>query len=81
MSQGQMGNQVPVQEGQCGLCTHFGEQHPDQPQLIQIRTQHEAPKDFVDTCGHPQHAELDLRVTPISGCAAFEPAPETMQAD
>ena len=70
-----------VQAGQCGLCSHFGEHHRNEPQLIQIRTKHEAPEDFTDECGHPQHAPLHLVVTPISGCAGFEPAPETMQAD
>lgn len=71
---------IQVQDGQCGLCQHFGESHPDQPQLIQIRTKHEAPENFVDLCGHPQHVTLDLKVTPISGCAGFTPAPEAMGA-
>lgn len=65
-----------VQDGQCGLCAHFGEHHRDQPQLIQIRTRREAADDMVEECGHPQHAPLHLVVTPISGCAGFEPAPE-----
>jgi hypothetical protein len=65
---------VPVQEGQCGLCTHFGEDHPNDQKLIQIRMKHQAPEDYVDRCGHPSHAALDLKVTPISGCAGFEPA-------
>lgn len=65
---------MQVQDGQCGLCRHFGESHPDQPQLIQIRTKHEAPEQFVDTCGHPQLAPLNLTVTPISGCSGFTPA-------
>lgn len=69
-----------VHEGQCGLCVHFGEDHGSQPQLIQIRTTRQAPEDLVDDCGHPQHARLDLKVTPISGCTGFEPAPQ-VQAD
>jgi hypothetical protein len=64
--------QVHVQDGQCGLCTHFGEDHPNDQRLIQIRAKHEAPDTFVDRCGHPSHAALDLKVTPISGCAGFE---------
>jgi hypothetical protein len=28
----------------------------------------------VDDCGHPRHASLHLKVTPISGCDGFEPA-------
>ncbi|HUG16841.1 MAG TPA: hypothetical protein VMM78_17675 [Thermomicrobiales bacterium] len=68
-------------EGQCGLCTHYGEHHSHAPQLIQIRTKRVAPEDIVEECGHPQHAALSLVVTPISGCAAFEPAPEVTQAN
>ena len=63
-----------VTEGQCGLCTHFGETHAASPQLAQIRTKHEAPETMVDDCGHPRHASLHLKVTPISGCDGFEPA-------
>ena len=62
--------------GQCGLCTHFGEHHTDQEQLVQIRTQGRAPENLVDECDHPRLAELNLLVTPISGCAGFEPAAE-----
>ncbi len=61
--------------GQCGLCAHFGETHPDTQQLVSIRINNSAPEDFVDECGHPRHASLNLRVTPISGCDGFEPAP------
>ena len=63
-----------VNPGQCGLCTHFGEFHEPDKKLAQIRTQHEAPEDLIDDCGHPRHASLHLKVTPISGCDGFEPA-------
>jgi hypothetical protein len=64
-----------VDNGQCGLCTHFGEGHENQSQLLtQIRSTHEAKEDFVDDCGHPKHASLHLRVTANSGCDGFEPA-------
>ena len=63
-----------VQEGQCGLCTHFGEHHTRDQKLVQMRTSHSAPETMVDDCGHPRHASLHLRVTPISGCDGFEPA-------
>ena len=63
-----------LHEGQCGLCTHFGEHHTSQPQLVQIRTSKRAPEDLVEECGHPRHAPLNLVVTPISGCDGFEPA-------
>jgi hypothetical protein len=63
-----------VEEGQCGLCTHFGETHSEDAKLIQIRATHEAPETLVDECGHPKHAPLNLVVTAISGCDGFEPA-------
>lgn len=63
-----------IDDGQCGLCAHFGEDHESDEQLVQIRTSHEAPEDFTDDCGHPRHAALNLVVTPISGCDGFEPA-------
>ena len=64
---------LQVHDGQCGLCTHFGEHQQDQ-QLVQIRTSKQAPEDVTEECGHPQHAPLHLLVTPISGCAGFERA-------
>jgi hypothetical protein len=64
-----------VTDGQCGLCTHFGETHNPDQQLLQIRSSHKAPETFVDDCGHPRHASLHRKVTPISGCDGFEPAP------
>jgi hypothetical protein len=64
-----------VQQGQCGLCGHYGEQHLRDQRLVQIRASHTAPETLVDDCGHPRHASLHLRVTPISGCDGFEPAP------
>jgi len=69
-----------VHDGQCGLCAHFGEHHEGEheagstQQLAQIRRSHEAPESLVDDCGHPRHASLHLKVTPISGCDGFEPA-------
>lgn len=61
--------------GQCGLCTHFGEHDFEhRQQIVQIRSSKTASEEFVDECGHPQHAALHLMVTPISGCAGFEPA-------
>jgi hypothetical protein len=65
---------VHVNDGQCGLCTHFGEHHAGDQQLVEIRTSHEAPDDLVEECGHPKHSPLHLVVTPISGCDGFEPA-------
>jgi hypothetical protein len=65
---------LSVHEGQCGLCTHFGEHHPADQKLIQIRTSRQAPEDLTEECGHPNNARLHLIVTPISGCEGFEPA-------
>lgn len=63
-----------VHDGQCGLCVHFGETHPADNKLLEIRQKHEAPEQLLDDCGHPKHASLHLKVTPISGCDGFEAA-------
>lgn len=63
-----------LENGQCGLCTHFGEHKGNSNELVQIRTTKQAPEDLKDECGHPKHASLHLMVTPISGCDGFVPA-------
>ncbi|HEY4305135.1 MAG TPA: hypothetical protein VGM82_11740 [Gemmatimonadaceae bacterium] len=63
-----------IQDGQCGLCTHFGESNTEDEKLVSLRTSHDGPVDMVDECGHPKHAPLHLKVTPISGCDGFEAA-------
>lgn len=63
-----------LHEGQCGLCTHFGEEHPQDQRLTQIRISMEASEEFADLCGHPKLEQLHLRVTVSSGCDGFEPA-------
>lgn len=63
-----------VHDGQCGLCAHFGEGHGTSEKLVEIRVSKEAPETLVDDCGHPRHASLALKVTPISGCTGFERA-------
>jgi hypothetical protein len=67
---------LQVHDGQCGLCAHFGETHAadHSPHLLQIRNKREAPETFLDDCGHPKHAILHLKVSPISGCDGFEVA-------
>ena len=65
---------LKINDGQCGLCNHFGESHRSEPKLVQIRTGRSAPEQFTDACGHPKHADLKLVVTANSGCAGFEPA-------
>ena len=65
---------ISIHEGQCGLCTHFGEDHPSDETLVQIRSSKQAPADLTEECGHPEHEPLHLVVTPVSGCAGFEAA-------
>ncbi len=65
---------LPIHEGQCGLCAHFVEEHSGNQRLTQIRNSMEATEDFVDTCGHPIHERLHLKVTATSACDGFESA-------
>lgn len=62
-----------IQSGQCGLCSHFGEHHKTDV-LVTIRTSHKADLKLLDECGHPKHAGLHLKVSPISGCDGFAAA-------
>jgi hypothetical protein len=64
-----------IEQGQCGLCAHFGETHDShKDDLAQIRLDKEAPETLVDECGHPRLISLHLKVTPISGCDGFKQA-------
>ena len=63
-----------VHDGQCGLCGHFGEHHSHDNALISIISSKKADVVLIDECGHPRHASLHLKVTPISGCDGFVPA-------
>lgn len=65
---------VTVHEGQCGLCTHFGEGHDRSPKLVEILTTKQASESVVDGCGHPKLSALHLKVTPVSGCDGFQAA-------
>ena len=64
-----------LHSGQCGLCGHFGE-HSTADVLVTILTSHKADELLLDECGHPRHAALHLKVSPISGCDGFVPAAE-----
>jgi hypothetical protein len=63
-----------IHNGQCGLCGHYGENHARSQVLVSILSRKEADAVMVDECGHPRHAALHLKVTPISGCDGFVPA-------
>ncbi|MFI4862232.1 MAG: hypothetical protein ACIAXF_16330 [Phycisphaerales bacterium JB063] len=63
---------LELHAGQCGLCTHFGEDHPQEQQLVQIRTTQKAPENYVESCG--RNTSIHLKVTATSGCDGFEPA-------
>jgi len=65
---------LKITDGQCGKCAHFGESHPDDNRLVQMRINGQAPEGYTDECGHPTHAKLHLQVAPNSGCDGFEPA-------
>jgi hypothetical protein len=47
------------------------ETHAASERVVEIRRHHEGPDDLLDDCGHPRHASLHLKVTPISGCDGF----------
>ncbi len=61
---------VHIENGQCGLCGHFGE-HTSEPLVIQIQSKKEAAESFTAACGHPKHEALNLLVTANSGCSGF----------
>lgn len=63
---------INVQTGQCGICAHFGERHRETSELQDIRATSRASELYTDECGHPMLQQVRLRVTPISGCNAFE---------
>lgn len=64
---------LSITDGQCGKCAHFGDEQA-QPKLIQVRVSGRAAPDHTESCGHPNHAGLGLRVTALSGCGGFTPA-------
>lgn len=63
-----------INNGQCGLCQHFGETHPQTNTLVSILSKKQAELTLLDECGHPRHAALHLKVSAISGCDGFVPA-------
>jgi len=63
-----------IHDGQCGLCSHFGENHARTSALVNILSSKQADVVMLDECGHPKFNALHLKVTPISGCDGFIPA-------
>lgn len=62
---------LTLEEGQCGLCKHFGENEPAAEKLVQIRTSKSAPEELTEECGHPTFEPLNLMVSAGSGCSGF----------
>ena len=61
---------MQIHEGQCGLCSHFGEHHGDDQQLVQIRMKQQAPDDLIDECGHPRTGRAGVAAeAPGANCA------------
>jgi hypothetical protein len=44
---------MPIHDGQCGLCSHFGEHHNEDQQLVQIRTNGQAPDEVLNAPASP----------------------------
>ena len=65
---------IQVQDGQCGMCAHFGERQTADMKLTQIRTSHSAPETMIEPCELPRNAAVHLKVTATSGCDGYEPA-------
>ena len=65
---------MKINQGQCGICRHFGEPHSKKDELVKIRATQEGSEQVLDLCGHPLLARVHLRVSTISGCDKFESA-------
>lgn len=65
---------MKINQGQCGICRHFGEPHSQKEELVKIRTTQEGSEQVLDVCAHPLLARVHLRVSTISGCDEFESA-------
>ena len=59
--------------GQCGSCTHFGSELP-QEKLVQVRVNIDAASDLIAGCDAPSNASLHLRVSAHGSCDAYAPA-------
>ena len=64
---------VKVQDGQCGLCAHFGEAEPTgrAPAILEILATRQASELFLAACMQEHHRGSHLRVTPVSGCDSW----------
>ena len=64
---------INIHDGQCGTCSHFGADVPEQ-QLVQIRVNRQAEPDVVGGCGLPGNARVHLKVSAVSSCDQYEAA-------
>ncbi|MGP1347738.1 MAG: hypothetical protein ACTS3F_13860 [Phycisphaerales bacterium] len=69
---------LKIHDGQCGLCSHFGENSGDQNKIVQLRVKGQLDPSHIDEaiqpCGLPENAARNLKVTPIGSCAGYAPA-------
>ena len=47
-----------IHDGQCGLCSHFGENHAKNDALVSIVSSKQADVVLLDECGLPKHSAL-----------------------
>ena len=59
--------------GQCGTCTYFGRDIPEQ-QLVQIRLHPHDDEQTIGGCGLPSNANMHLRVSANSSCDGYQAA-------
>ncbi len=66
---------LSVHDGQCGVCSHFGEGNKaDKQVLTQILSSKQAPESLIEGCGHPKNVSVHLKVSAVSGCDGFQAA-------
>lgn len=68
---------IKLNDGQCGVCAHFGGDDAPKDKLVQLRVNGLTADDVVEMqqpCAHPDNAPIKLKVSPIDGCAGFTPA-------
>ena len=64
---------IDTNNGQCGTCTYFGDDIPEQ-MLVQIRINNESDEKIIGGCGLPSNANMHLRVSINSSCDGYKAA-------